>query len=83
MSRTQRPDANTLYHWGAMILPLGYTVHEAFNGGANPYGASYTSGNQVQRPDDETLLVARAQGRRLAHVSRVIGAAQDAGLLVS
>jgi NAD(P)H dehydrogenase (quinone) len=25
---------NTLYHWGAIVLPLGYTAHEAFNGGA-------------------------------------------------
>ena len=35
---------NTFYHWGAIVLPLGYTVHEVFNGGGNPYGASYTSG---------------------------------------
>jgi NAD(P)H dehydrogenase (quinone) len=31
---------NTLYHWGAIVLPLGYTVHEVFNGGGNPYGTS-------------------------------------------
>ena len=24
--------ANTFYHWGAIVLPLGYTVHEVFNG---------------------------------------------------
>jgi NAD(P)H dehydrogenase (quinone) len=35
---------NTLYHWGAIVLPLGYTVHEVFNGGGNPYGSSFTSG---------------------------------------
>jgi NAD(P)H dehydrogenase (quinone) len=28
---------NTFYHWGAIVLPLGYTVHEVFNGGGNPY----------------------------------------------
>ena len=27
---------------GAIIVPLGYTVHEVFNGGENPYGASFT-----------------------------------------
>jgi NAD(P)H dehydrogenase (quinone) len=33
---------NTLCHQGAIIVPLGYTVHEGFNGGENPYGASFT-----------------------------------------
>ena len=41
---------NTLYHWGAIVLPLGYTVHEVFNGGGNPYGTSYTSDHRVERP---------------------------------
>jgi NAD(P)H dehydrogenase (quinone) len=72
---------NTLYHWGAIVLPLGYTVHEVFNGGGNPYGASYTSGNRVGGPPEETLVVARAQGMRLARFARVIGTARDAGLL--
>ena len=74
---------NTLYHWGAIVLPLGYTVHEVFNGGGNPYGASYTSGHRVGRPDEETLMVARAQGARLARVAGVIGAARAAGLLTA
>ena len=42
---------NTFYHWGAIVLPLGYTVSEVFNGGGNPYGASYTSGTRVGEPD--------------------------------
>ena len=33
---------NTLCHRGAIIVPLGYTVHEVFNGGENPYRASFT-----------------------------------------
>jgi NAD(P)H dehydrogenase (quinone) len=57
---------NTLYHWGAIVVPLGYTVHEVFNGGGNPYGASFTSGHSVGGPDEQTRLVARAQGARLA-----------------
>jgi NAD(P)H dehydrogenase (quinone) len=72
---------NTLYHWGAIVLPLGYTTHEVFNGGGNPYGASFTSGHRVGAPDEETLLVARAQGARLARVAGVIAAGRDAGLL--
>jgi NAD(P)H dehydrogenase (quinone) len=72
----------TLYHWGAIVLPLGYTVHEVFNGGGNPYGTSYTSGHHVDgQPDEGTLTVARAQGARLARVSAAIVAAREAGLL--
>jgi len=72
---------NTFYHWGAIVLPLGYTVHEVFNGGGNPYGASYTSGTRVGQLDPHTVASAVAQGRRLARVSRVIASAQDRGLL--
>src|SRR2546429_9055214 len=72
---------NTLYHWGAIVLPLGYTVHEVFNGGGNPYGASFTSGHSVDGPDEETRLVARAQGARLGPVAQAIRAAREAGPL--
>ncbi|HEU0246331.1 MAG TPA: NAD(P)H:quinone oxidoreductase [Gaiellaceae bacterium] len=72
---------NTLYHWGAIVLPLGYTVHEVFNGGGNPYGTSYTSDHRVDGPDEEALTVARAQGARLARVAAAIAAAREAGLL--
>ena len=72
---------NTAYHWGSIVLPLGYTVAEAFNGGGNPYGVSYTSGTRAGEPDPDTLAVAIAQGQRLARVARVIGIAQERGLL--
>jgi NAD(P)H dehydrogenase (quinone) len=73
---------NTLYHWGAIVLPLGYTVHEVFNGGGNPYGASYTSGHRVGgQPDEPALTVARGQGARLARVTAAIVAAREAGIL--
>jgi NAD(P)H dehydrogenase (quinone) len=71
----------TLYHWGAIVLPLGYTVREVFNGGGNPYGTSYTSGTRAGGPDDDALAVAVAQGRRLTRVAQVIGLAQERGLL--
>ena len=41
---------NTLYHWGAIVVPLGYTVDEVFNGVGNPYGASFTSGHRAGGP---------------------------------
>ena len=72
---------NTFYHWGAIVLPLGYTVHEVFNGGGNPYGASYTSGTRVGQLDPYTVASAVAQGGRLARVSGVIASAQHRGLL--
>src|SRR3954454_23729069 len=75
---------NTLYHWGAIVLPLGYTVHEVFNGGGNPYGASYTSDHHVDgHPGEEALIVARAQGARLTRVAAAIAAARTAGQLAA
>jgi NAD(P)H dehydrogenase (quinone) len=68
---------NTLYHWGMLILPLGYTVSEVFNAGGNPYGTSYTSGNDVRGPGEEALAVARYQGQRLARYASVLGAARE------
>jgi NAD(P)H dehydrogenase (quinone) len=71
---------NTFYHWGMVIVPLGYTVHEAFASGGNPYGTSYTSGDQLPgRPTAEALAAARAQGARLARYAAAIAAARAAG----
>ena len=73
---------NTFYHWGAIVLPIGYTAQESFNGLGNPYGASYTSGRRADgRPDMPSLVVARAQGARLARVTAAVTAARKAGLL--
>src|SRR4051794_17247105 len=72
---------NTLYHWGALVLPLGYTVREVFNGGGNPYGTSFTSDPHAGGPDEQTLIVARARGAGLARYARTIGAAREAGVL--
>jgi NAD(P)H dehydrogenase (quinone) len=69
---------NTLYHWGMVILPLGYTASEVFNAGGNPYGTSFTSGKAVAGPDARTIAVARYQGERLARYAAVIAAAREA-----
>ena len=69
----------TLYHWGMIIVPLGYTVHEVFAAGGNPYGASFTSHHLATGPDDKALDVARYQGKRLARFAAVIGEARAAG----
>jgi NAD(P)H dehydrogenase (quinone) len=70
---------NTLYHWGMLILPLGYTVSEVFNAGGNPYGASYTSGKRVDGPDERAIAAARYQGQRLARYAAVIGTGREDG----
>jgi NAD(P)H dehydrogenase (quinone) len=68
---------NTMYHWGAVVVPPGYT-HEAFSAaGGNPYGTAHASG--AGRPGDEALAAARRQGERLARVAeRLRGAAAPA-----
>ena len=69
---------NTLYHWGMVILPLGYTASEVFNAGGNPYGTSYTSGKRVEGPDARALAAARYQGQRLARYAAVVAEAREA-----
>jgi NAD(P)H dehydrogenase (quinone) len=70
---------NTLYHWGMLILPLGYTVREVFAAGGNPYGASFVTGHTVTGPDDHALAVAHYQGQRLARYAAVVGQARRRG----
>ncbi len=70
---------NTLYHWGMLILPLGYTVQEVFAAGGNPYGTSFTSGHTVTGPDELALALARYQGQRLARYASVIAEARREG----
>jgi NAD(P)H dehydrogenase (quinone) len=70
---------NTLYHWGMLILPLGYTVKEVFAAGGNPYGTSFVTGHTVTGPDEHALAVARYQGQRLARFSAAIAQARREG----
>jgi NAD(P)H dehydrogenase (quinone) len=70
---------NTFYHWGMLVLPLGYTVQEVFAAGGNPYGTSYVSGHRVTGPDEEALALARYQGQRLARYAAVIARAREEG----
>jgi NAD(P)H dehydrogenase (quinone) len=70
---------NTLYHWGMLILPLGYTVEEVFEAGGNPYGASFTSEHTVTGPDELAIALAHYQGQRLARYAEVVGEARRSG----
>jgi NAD(P)H dehydrogenase (quinone) len=61
---------NTFYHWGCIIVPLGYTDPVIYAAGGNPYGVSFTAGTDgIAEP---VLAAARHQGKRLARVTDVI-----------
>jgi NAD(P)H dehydrogenase (quinone) len=55
---------NTMYHWGAIIVPMGYTDPLLFAAGGNPYGVSTT-----QAPGVEHLEAAKYLGRRVTAVA--------------
>jgi NAD(P)H dehydrogenase (quinone) len=55
---------NTMYHWGAIIVPLGYTDKLLYAAGGNPYGASSTV-----EPTPEELEAGRYLGRRVTMVA--------------
>lgn len=59
---------NILYHWGSIVMPLGYGDPHVRKVSGNPYGASFVSRGGAA-PDDCALQAARAQGRRLAEVT--------------
>ncbi|WP_250030169.1 NAD(P)H:quinone oxidoreductase [Paractinoplanes maris] len=71
---------NVFYHWGALIVPPGFTDATVYAAGGNPYGTVSTGG---AGPDAAALDAARYQGRRLAGFAvrlkgapLVVGAAQ-------
>ncbi|WP_405577326.1 NAD(P)H:quinone oxidoreductase [Streptomyces sp. NBC_01190] len=59
---------NVFYHWGCLIVPVGYTDPLIFASGGNPYGTSWPSGGG-EGPDQATLESAKYQGRHLADIS--------------
>ncbi len=57
---------NVFYHWGAVIVPPGYTDKELYAAGGNPYGASFGSGGSTDGLSDEAKRACHIQGKRLA-----------------
>lgn len=68
---------NVFYHWGAIIVPVGYTDDTVYASGGNPYGTSWAAGFPSSLPDEATLASARYQGGRLAHFTKVLAAAKS------
>jgi NAD(P)H dehydrogenase (quinone) len=65
---------NVFYHWGALIVPPGYTDPVVYAAGGNPYGTSFVTGPTGDGPDAAALEAARYQGRRLAQITiRLLG----------
>jgi NAD(P)H dehydrogenase (quinone) len=65
---------NIFYHWGALIVPPGYTNEVLYRAGGNPYGTSYPSGLDGDASVSiEALTAAHYQGFRLAqYASRLV-----------
>jgi NAD(P)H dehydrogenase (quinone) len=53
-------------HWGAIIVPPGYTDQALFAAGGNPYGYSHTGGQPV---DDTAKAAIAHQAKRLVEVA--------------
>jgi NAD(P)H dehydrogenase (quinone) len=64
------------YHWGTIIMPLGYAADPSLMASGNPYGASWVS-RRSAAPDDEALGAARVQGARLAEVAGALRAREQ------
>src|SRR5579862_4194291 len=71
---------NVFYHWGAIIVSVGYTDTSVYAAGGNPYGTSNTA-SQDGTVSAEVLAAARHQGARLARYTAII-AEHRAELLV-
>lgn len=59
---------NHFYHWGSIVLPLGYEDPHIAKVTGNPYGVSWVS-RKGAGPDDDALAAARVHGARLARVT--------------
>jgi len=64
---------NVFYHWGAIIVPVGYTDKLLYAAGGNPYGVSFSDGRGNGLPP-EKLAAARYQGQRVARIAGLLKA---------
>jgi NAD(P)H dehydrogenase (quinone) len=67
----QETTLQTLYitamHWGAILVPPGYTDQAIFAAGGNPYGVSVTAKNEPLSEEDRAAI--RHQTRRLVEIT--------------
>jgi NAD(P)H dehydrogenase (quinone) len=60
----------TMMHWGAIIVPTGYTDPSIFKAGGNPYGTSVTLGEDGMVEDVKDAV--RHQAKRLIEIASLI-----------
>jgi NAD(P)H dehydrogenase (quinone) len=65
---------NTMYHWGSIIVPPGYTDPAVSAAFGNPYGTAHPGFSGA--PSEETLAAARYQGQRLAEITARLKSAE-------
>ena len=65
----------TMMHWGAIIVPPGYTDPIQFKAGGNPYGVTVTADNGAI-PDDVKAAI-EFQTRRLLDVAAKLAAGEE------
>ena len=65
----------TLMHWGAIIVPPGYTDESIFAAGGNPYGTSVTTGREGMVEDVEAAV--KHQAKRTVQVAKWLKNGQE------
>jgi len=65
--------SNVFYHWGSVIVPVGYTDKAIAAAGGNPYGVSFSDGRGKGLPE-EKLAAARFQGARVTRIAAALAA---------
>ena len=66
----------TMMHWGAIIVPTGYTDESLFKAGGNPYGTTATVDGEGKIVEDIQEAVAH-QARRTVEVAKWIKQGQS------
>jgi NAD(P)H dehydrogenase (quinone) len=59
-----------MMHWGAIIVPTGYTDPSIFKAGGNPYGTSVTVGGDGMVEDVKDAV--KHQAKRLIEIASMI-----------
>ena len=60
----------TMMHWGAIIVPPGYTDDSLYVAGGNPYGTSVTAGRDGMVEDVEAAV--KHQAKRTVGIARLL-----------
>ena len=64
----------TMMHWGAIIVPPGYTDPIQYKAGGNPYGVTVTTGGQDGGLTTEHEQAIKYQATRLVQFAAKIAA---------